>query len=107
MDKLRLVVSAIAIVGLLAGTVSADVQIFSVVPRPSFPSYVSGHSGFSGAAAEVLGHFFPDERAEVDRLAAEASISRVYGSIHYPFDCDEGLKLGRGVARLALRQAGP
>jgi membrane-associated phospholipid phosphatase len=81
----------------------ADPKIFYVVPRPNFPSYVSGHSGFSGAAAEVLGHFFPAERDELDRLAQEASNSRVYGGIHYRFDCDEGLKVGRAVARLALR----
>jgi membrane-associated phospholipid phosphatase len=81
----------------------ADPQIFYVVPRPNFPSYVSGHSGFSGAAAEVLAHFFPRDREEVDRLASEASMSRVYGGIHYRFDCDEGLKLGRAAARLALR----
>jgi membrane-associated phospholipid phosphatase len=81
-----------------------DPQIFYVVPRPNFPSYVSGHSGFSGAAAEVLGHFFPSEREELDRLASEASMSRVYGGIHFRFDCDEGLKLGRKVARLAIQE---
>jgi len=32
--------------------------------------------------------------------------SRVYGGIHFRFDCDEGLKLGRAVARLAIQHAG-
>jgi hypothetical protein len=30
----------------------------------------------------------------------------VYGGIHYRFDCDERLRLGRAVARLAIQQAG-
>ena len=60
----------------------------------------------SGAAADVLAHFFPGERDGLDRLAAEASMSRVYGGIHFRFDCDEGLKLGRAVARLAIQHAG-
>ena len=54
----------------------------------------------------MLAHFFPGERDELDRLAAEASMSRVYGGIHFRFDCDEGLKLGRAVARLAIQHAG-
>ncbi len=35
-------------------------------------------------------------------MAEEASISRVYGGIHYRFDCDLGLEGGRSIAALAL-----
>jgi membrane-associated phospholipid phosphatase len=81
----------------------ADPKIVYVVPRPNFPAYPSGHSGFSGAAAEVLAHFFPAERAELTRKALEASESRILGGIHFRFDCAEGLRQGRAVAELALR----
>ncbi len=73
------------------------------VSLPNFPSYTSGHSGFSGAASEVLGHFFPSQKVALQQTADEASISRVYGGIHYRFDCVEGLKQGRAIAALAIQ----
>jgi membrane-associated phospholipid phosphatase len=80
----------------------ADPTIALPVGLPNFPSYPSGHSTFSGAAAEVLGHFFPDEKERFAAMAEEASLSRIYGGIHYRFDSTEGLKLGRAVAQLAI-----
>jgi len=35
-------------------------------------------------------------------MAEEAGISRIYGGIHYRFDSDEGIVLGRKVAAWAL-----
>ena len=63
---------------------------------------MSGHSGFSGAAADVLGYFFPAERASLAAQADEAAMSRLYGGIHYRFDSDVGLRMGRAVATLAI-----
>jgi hypothetical protein len=77
-----------------------------VVPEklglPNFPAYVSGHASFSGAAAEVLGHFFPKKADEYKAMAEEAAISRVYGGIHFRFDGDQGLNLGRQAAKFTL-----
>lgn len=61
---------------------------------PSFPSYASGHSTYSGAAAEVLGHLFPDDADELRARADEAAISRLYGGIHFPIDNQRGLEMG-------------
>ena len=69
------------------------------VSLPNFPSYPSGHACSAGAFDAVLGHFFPQERAEFTRIAEEQAMSRLYGGIHYRFDDDEGLSLGRTVAR--------
>jgi hypothetical protein len=80
-----------------------DPAITLPVGLPNFPAYVSGHASFSGAAAEILGAYFPDQAARFDRLAEEASMSRVYGGIHFRFDGDEGLALGRRIAREVLR----
>jgi membrane-associated phospholipid phosphatase len=82
-----------------------DPTITTPAGLPNFPSYPSGHSCFSGAAAGVLGHFFPDAKAELDAKAEEASVSRIYGGIHFRFDGAEGLKLGRSVAALAIEKA--
>ena len=69
------------------------------VNLPNFPSYPSGHACSAGAFDAALGHFFPDERAEFTRIAEEQAMSRLYGGIHYRFDNDGGLALGRVVAR--------
>ena len=69
----------------------------SILGLPNFPSYTSGHSTFSAAAATVLGYIFPTQAAEFDRLAKEASESRIYGGIHYRFDCEVGLDVGKKI----------
>ncbi len=69
------------------------------VSLPNFPSYPSGHACSAGAFDAVLGHFFPEERAEFTWIAEEQAMSRLYGGIHYRFDNDGGLALGRVVAR--------
>jgi membrane-associated phospholipid phosphatase len=74
------------------------------VQLPNFPSYPSGHACSAGAFDAVLGHFFPQERAEFTRIAEEQAMSRLYGGIHYRFDDDEGLALGRKVARYDVQQ---
>lgn len=74
------------------------------VGLPNFPSYTSGHSTFSGAAATVLGYIFPDRAAEFSAKAAEASVSRIYGMIHYRFDCEVGLRCGNNIGKYAIER---
>jgi membrane-associated phospholipid phosphatase len=69
------------------------------VSLPNFPSYPSGHACSAGAFDAVLGHFFPQDRAEFTRIAEEQAMSRLWGGIHYRFDDDVGLALGRVVGR--------
>lgn len=78
-----------------------DPGIAGLVGYPNHPSYPSGHSCFSGAAAETLSYFFPVEREALWQMAEEASISRLYGGIHYRFDLEAGKELGRQVGELA------
>jgi len=72
---------------------------------PGFPSYVSGHSAASGAAAEVLAAFFPEDATKLQAMAEEAAVSRLYGGIHFRSDNDQGLALGRKVGTRALQRA--
>jgi membrane-associated phospholipid phosphatase len=71
---------------------------------PSFPSYVSAHATVSGAAAEVLAAFFPEAAKQLQAIAEEAAMSRLYGGIHYRSDNEEGLKLGQRIGRLVLER---
>ncbi|PLK45727.1 phosphatase PAP2 family protein [Emticicia sp. TH156] len=72
------------------------------VGLPNFQSYTSGHSTFSGAAATVLGSIFPTEAEKLNAMAQEASNSRVYGLIHYRFDCVKGLEHGKKIGQYAI-----
>ena len=82
-----------------------DPSIRSTIGTPNFPSYTSGHSTFSGAAATILGHLFPGESAGMNAKAKEASESRIYGCIHYRVDCEAGLKCGANIAAYAVKRA--
>lgn len=89
-----------------------------LIPTPPFPSYVSGHSSFSSAAATVLtarlGRSLPVDVesqahprlirtfANFEDAANEAGLSRIYGGIHVASDNDHGLELGRRAACAVL-----
>jgi membrane-associated phospholipid phosphatase len=80
-------------------------KVKTSVGLPNFPSYTSGHSTFSAAAATVLGYLFPDQADTFNKQAQEASVSRMYGLIHYRFDCEAGLKAGTEVGKYAIVRA--
>ena len=80
----------------------ADTAIVTPIARPPHPSYPSDHACVSGAAAYVLGALFPSDADHLAALADEAGESRIYAGIHYRFDKDAGLRIGRQVADLAV-----
>lgn len=75
------------------------------LPTPLFPGYVSGHSTFSAAAAEVLGSIWPEDAPRFRAMAREAGLSRVFGGIHYASDNEQGLRLGRRIGRLVVERS--
>lgn len=81
--------------------VEAIADFKSLLGTPNFPAYTSGHSTFSGAAAAVLTYFFPTSASSFEAAAREASESRIYGGIHYRFDCEVGLAVGKNIGEAA------
>lgn len=77
----------------------------TIAGTPNFPSYTSGHSVFSAAAAEVLTYLFPQEGSVFQKWAEEAAMSRVYGGIHWTFDATVGTTQGRDVAQYTIEVA--
>lgn len=92
---------------------------------PPFPEHISGHSTISAASAEILTRLFGEfpyaDSTEIrfglpirtfrnyHDAAYEASISRIYGGIHFRRGCDEGNRLGKEIGayvwdRLHLRK---
>ncbi|MDD2673688.1 MAG: phosphatase PAP2 family protein [Flavobacterium sp.] len=82
-----------------------DPSIKTLTGTPNFPSYVSGHSTFSGAACIVLSHLIPAKAQSFVAMAKEASDSRMFGCIHYRSDCEKGLELGEKVGGFAVARA--
>ena len=95
-----------------------DDQWTSLLGTPPFPTYASGHSTSSGAAATVLTDLFgarsftdwthtvrglpPRFFDSFEDAAQEAADSRLYGGIHYRFDNEEGLAHGQRIGQLIL-----
>lgn len=88
----------------LVRPITADPTIITVFSTPPFPSYPSGHSTISTAAAEVFAYLFPDAETRYHATAEEASFSRVWGAVHYRFDIVAGEELGREVGRMVVER---
>jgi hypothetical protein len=117
-----------------AGVRTIDCKDFrSYLPTPPFAGYVSGHSAFSAAAAEILRRFTGSDRfggsftalpgssliepgfapgvpvtlswATFSEAADQAGLSRRYGGIHFETDDLVGRALGRRVAQEVWEKA--
>jgi membrane-associated phospholipid phosphatase len=77
------------------------------VGLPNHPSYPSGHSCITSAYATVLKDAFPEESALLQAMIEEAGLARMYGGLHYRFDCLAGRELGRQVAEYVMQVAAP
>jgi len=53
----------------------------------------------------VLADAFPSESARLAAMIEEAGLSRMYGGLHYRFDCEAVQELGRRVAAQVLGTA--
>lgn len=93
----------------------------SFLPTPPFPDYISGHSTFGAAAAQVLASYFGDNYqfrvssqeiagtyrsfSSFQQAAAENGISRIYGGIHVASANLDGLDVGQQIADYVLRNS--
>ncbi|HEX3032846.1 MAG TPA: vanadium-dependent haloperoxidase [Bacillota bacterium] len=81
-----------------------DSGLATLLCTPRHPSYPSGHATISGCASEILQYFFPTEADHLKALADECALSRLYAGVHFQADDDEGLRLGKQLGRLIIRQ---
>jgi membrane-associated phospholipid phosphatase len=88
-----------------ARPITADPDLDVLIPTPPFPSYTSGHSTISAAAATVLAHLFPDDAVELAEMAREAKDSRLWAGIHFPIDNDVGATGGALIGRMVVARA--
>lgn len=91
------------------------------IQTPPFPSYVSGHSVISAASAEIMTDYFGEPFQYTDTslvefgiksrtfksfrdAAWEASLSRLYGGIHYRSDLEQGTLVGQKLGAHIVQQ---
>ncbi len=96
-----------------------DKNWVAFLQTPPFPEYTSGHSTITASAATILAELYGKNYAFLDTsdlayigmqrnftsfeaAAAEASISRVYGGIHYRNSVDQGAAAGKKVGQLIV-----
>ena len=92
-----------------------------LLQTPPFPEYTSGHSTITASAATVLTKLYGENFAFEDSsdyhyiglkrkfnsfqaAAAEASMSRVYGGIHYVLSVNTGSEQGKKVGGLVVKK---
>lgn len=97
-----------------------DPSYMPLLQTPPFPEYLSGHSTISTTAATILTHYFGDNFAYTDTVeekyqlpsrdftsfiqaSEEASISRLYGGIHFMDAIVEGQEQGRLVGKWVIQ----
>jgi membrane-associated phospholipid phosphatase len=71
-------------------------------PRPTTPSFPSGHSATAVVGAVSLARLWPHARWALGLLGALIAFSRIYVGVHFPTDVAAGVLLGAGVAWLVL-----
>lgn len=88
---------------------------------PAFPEYTSGHSTISASAATVLTALYGDNFSFHDdadkeyigmvrdfssfmQASQEASISRLYGGIHYKISLDTGVEVGEKIGANVIKK---
>lgn len=101
---------------------SIDPKWVPFLQTPPFPEYPSGHSTITAAASTVLTQLMGDNVAFIDSTefkyghgvqsfksfkdaAQQASISRLYGGIHYRSALDNGAAMGKKVGDWVLAKA--
>lgn len=80
-------------------------KIKTLTGLPNFPSFTSGHSTFSGAAATILAYINPNRAKDYLNMADEASKSRLIGAIHYRSDIEVGMNMGKSIGNKAVDRA--
>lgn len=92
-----------------------------LLQTPPFPEHTSGHSTISAISAQILTNLFGDNISFDDDTevrfgyptrtfpsfldaALEASVSRIWGGIHYPLACNEGNRIGKTIGNHVMKK---
>jgi acid phosphatase (class A) len=83
-----------------------DREIQTLVPKPSSPSYPSGHATFAYVNAIVLSNMVPEKTDAIFSRASDYAYHRVVEGVHYPSDIEAGMISASVIANVLLHQPG-
>lgn len=83
-------------------TVDSRIKLHAV--NPQSPSYPCEHSVAAGAAATIIGHFYPRLRDSVTRMAQRSMASRIAAGTAFPSDTRAGFDLGKRIAEIEIER---
>jgi PAP2 superfamily len=92
-----------------------------VLPSPNHPEYPAAHACSTGALGELLRGYYGTDKvtftwdskvtnttrtyADTDALAAESTLARIYGGMHFRYSTTAGVQLGKQVAEWTMSHA--
>jgi len=82
-----------------------DSSITPTFTTPNQPAYPSGHSCIEGATSRVLEYLFPRDAPAIRSRAEELAMSRWWARIHWHWDNQNGLAMGRRVGDVVVEWA--
>jgi acid phosphatase (class A) len=85
---------------------AVDREIQPLVPKPSSPSYPSGHATFAYVNAIVLSEMVPEKTDAIFSRATDYAYHRVVEGVHYPTDIEAGMISASVIANVLLHQPG-
>lgn len=85
---------------------AVDREIKTLVPKPSSPSYPSGHATFAYVDAIVLSNMVPEKTDAIFSRAKDYAYHRVVEGVHYPTDIEAGMIAASVIANVLLHQSG-
>ena len=68
------------------------------------PSYPSGHTTIAYFLCDLIAHFVPEARQDLQTLASLVGQSRIENAVHYPSDIDYGRLIGETLSDIYLRE---
>lgn len=76
----------------LAKIYNLDIDIIKT-DNHNTPSYPSGHVVYTNLAVNILIDTYPQHKTALNRITQQTAQARISQGVHYPSDCDAGIKL--------------
>jgi acid phosphatase (class A) len=83
---------------------AVDREIQTLVPKPSSPSYPSGHATFAYVDAIVLSNMVPEKTDAIFSRASDYAYGRVVEGVHYPTDIEAGMISASVIVNVLLHK---
>lgn len=81
-----------------------SIQVPEEMSVPAHPAYPAGHSSTAWVSAYMLSYFFPNEREELEELAASVAYTREQMGVHFKSDNEASKALAQDIVSDVIEQ---